>query len=453
MFTVVLTIGMETTFFRYINKSESDKEKVFSNCLIAVSITCFVFLATVFLCMDKIALWINDGNLGSLPDYVFYIKCLSYVLVLDALCSLPFALMRANDKPMRYGMIKIANITLVVTLNLFFLYGVPFFMKHMFWGAAWMQQWYRPHWVGYIFLSNTIASIFTFLLLIPELSKFKMLFDKKLLGDMIIYSWPILVANISYIINENIDKIMLGKLLPPGINEQEVGIYGACAKISLFLSIFVQAFRLGAEPFFFNHAKNKNARETYSRIMTYFVIVVSIIFIALSANIEILKYFIKGHDPVQKALYWSGLDVVPILLFGYVSLGIYMNLSVWFKLSDQTKYGLYITGIGAILTIALNIIFIPKYGFMASAWISLIAYATMMVLAYLWGQKNYPIPYNLKKNVSYILASVVVVFLSFCVFKRNLIVGNAMLALFIAVAFINEKNEFIAIFKKRASGD
>jgi O-antigen/teichoic acid export membrane protein len=222
----------------------------------------------------------------------------------------------------------------------------------------------------------------------------------------------------------------------------------ACAKISIFLSIFVNAFRLGAEPFFFSHANNKNAGQTYARIMNYFVIAVCLIFLALVANVELLKYFIKSKEPSQTALYWSGLRVVPLLLFGYVSLGIYMNLSVWYKLSDQTKYGLYISGIGAILTIILNVIFIPKYSYMASAWISLIAYASMMVLSYLWGQKNYPIPYNLKKNLSYIIISVVLVYLSFYVFKRNIFVGNALLLLFVAGVYIKEGKQLKAILSK-----
>jgi O-antigen/teichoic acid export membrane protein len=259
---------------------------------------------------------------------------------------------------------------------------------------------------------------------------------------MFTYSWPVLVANFSFILNENLDKLLLGKLLPIGISSAEVGIYTACAKISIFLSIFINAFRLGAEPFFFNHAKNKNANVTYARIMEYFVIAVCIIFVGLVANINILKYFI---DPS----YWSGLGVVPLLLFGYVSLGIYMNLSVWYKLSDQTKYGLYISGIGAIVTIILNVLFIPKYSYMASAWISLLAYATMMILSYLWGQKNYPIPYNIKKNLAYIIASIIMVFLSFNVFNRNIFAGNALLILFALITFYMERKELMLIFKKK----
>jgi len=230
--------------------------------------------------------------------------------------------------------------------------------------------------------------------------------------------------------------------LLPGNAAIDVGIYGACAKIAVFLSVFVNAFRLGAEPFFFNHAKNKNAGQTYARIMDYFVIAVSLIFIGLIANIQIVKYWVTPA-------YWVGLKVIPPLLFGYVSLGIYMNLSIWYKLSDQTKYGLYISGIGAILTIVLNVIFIPKYSYMASAWTSLIAYTVMMILSYIWGQKNYPIPYNVKKNLAYIISSILIVFLSFYVFKRNIFAGDALLILYVLVAFYFERNDLKAIFSKR----
>jgi len=289
----------------------------------------------------------------------------------------------------------------------------------------------------------------TLFMLLPEPVKFRPKFNKALFTEMMLYSWPVLIANFSFLINENLDKILLGKLLPVKESATQVGIYVACAKISIFLSIFVNAFRLGAEPFFFSQANNKNASQTYARIMNYFVIAVCLIFVALVANIDLLKYFIKGKDATQTALYWSGLRVVPLLLFGYVSLGIYMNLSVWYKLSDQTKYGLYISGIGAIITIVLNVIFIPLYGYMASAWISLAAYASMMILSYIWGQKNYPIPYNLKKNLAYIISSVILVYLSFYVFKRNLFIGNGLLLLYGAAALYFEWKNLKAIFIKQ----
>ncbi|MBW4888685.1 oligosaccharide flippase family protein [Mucilaginibacter sp. HMF5004] len=459
MLNAILSFGMETTFFRYLTKHEKDKDKVYSNSFIAILSMAVVFLLFTVLFVDGIAQWmrggedaskiINNNAQANFTDYVSYVKCFIYILVVDALCVIPFAKVRADGRPIRFGTIKLLNILFFVGLNLFAIYGVPFIISHNLPGGAWMQQWFRPGWIGYVFYANLIASIITFLMLLPELLKLKFSVDGKMLKEMLFYSWPILIANISFILNENLDKVMLKHLLPAAISDQQVGIYGACAKISLFLSIFVQAFRLGAEPFFFSHAKNKNSGETYARIMNYFVITVALIFVALVTNIEILKYFISNRNPAQQAIYWSGLGVVPPLLFGYVSLGIYMNLSVWYKLSDQTKYGLYISGVGAILTVVLNWIFIPKYSYMASAWVSLIAYASMMILSYLWGQKNYPIPYNVKKNVTYIIASIVIVILSFYVFNRNIFIGNGLLILFALAAFFAERKELMLILKRK----
>jgi O-antigen/teichoic acid export membrane protein len=404
-----------------------------------------IFLLFTFLFVDDIAAWIQKGDVYD-PDYARYIKYFMYILVADALAVIPFAKVRADGRPLRYSFIKFVNILTFIGLNLLFIFVFPLIIKEGWYGAEYIMSWYREGWVGYVFISNLIASLITVLLLVPELLKLTFTYDIALVKEMFVYSLPVLIANISFIINENIDKIFLGQLLPPGISVQEVGIYAACCKIAVFLSIFINAFRLGAEPFFFSHAKDKNATETYARIMNYFVIVVSLIFVLLVANIELLKYFIKGKDAAEQALYWSGLRIVPILLFGYVSLGIYINLSIWYKLSDQTRYGLYISGIGAIITIVLNIIFIPKYSYMASAWISVTAYTVMMVLSYFWGQKNYPIPYNLKKNSIYLLASVCIVFIAFIVFERNLLIGNALFIIFTGTIFFVERKELKAIF-------
>jgi O-antigen/teichoic acid export membrane protein len=443
----VMAFGMETTFFRYLNKHENNKQRVYNNAFASVFSITIIFLLLTLPFIGQIADFIQVGKGTAHSDFVSYIDYFITILVIDAWCVIPFAKIRAEGKPGRYGAIKFINIIIFISLNLIFIWVLPFWINHHLIGSEWISHWYVKGWVGYVFVSNLVASIVTLLLLLPELLKIRFDFDGKMLAEMYAYSWPVLIANLSFIINENLDKVLLGKLLPQNISVREVGIYAACAKISLFLSIFVQAFRLGAEPFFFSHAKNKNAGQTYARIMDYFVIAVCLIFIALIANIDILKYFIGGHDAKQTA-YWTGLGVIPPLVFGYVSLGIYMNLSVWYKLSDQTKYGLYISGIGAILTIVLNVLFIPKYSYMASAWISLIAYTTMMVLSYLWGQRNYPIPYNLKKNLAYIIISVILVYLSFSVFKRNIFAGNALLLLFVAGAYYMERKELKTIFSK-----
>lgn len=444
----ILAFGMETTFFRYLNKREDNKQQVYNNAFGVVLAITVIFLLFSVLFLNSIINYLEVGVVSQHADYAFYVKCFLAILVTDAFCVIPFAKLRADGRPIKYAFVKCSNILIVMALNLFFLFGIPFIIHHHFAGTDWILTWYRPHWVGYVFLSNMIASVITIFMLLPEISKLRLKFDMGMFAEMFTYSWPVLVANISYIINESLDKQMLKHILPTDVADQQVGIYGQCAKIALFLSVFVQAFRLGAEPFFFSHAKNKNSGETYARIMNYFVITVSVITVALVANVNILGHIIIGKETAHN-VYWSGIAVVPWLLFGYLSLGIYMNLSVWYKLSDQTKYGLYISGIGAILTIVLNWLLIPKYSYMASAWISFLAYFVMMVLSYIWGQRNYPIPYNLKKNVTYIIASIVIVFLSFNVFNRNIFVGNALLIGFASVAFFTERKELIQILKRK----
>lgn len=447
MLNAVLAFGMETTFFRYLNKHENNRQNVYNNTFIVILSISMVFIAIALLFSQNIAQWMQSGEENTVKDYASYVRYFIFILVVDSISVIPFAKVRADGRPLRYGLIKFLNILIFISLNIFFIVIVP---KILTAGGqlATYFSWYEEGWVGYVFLSNLVASIVTLILLTPELFQLRLKPDWPLIKNMLAYSAPVLIANISFVINENVDKIFLKELLPSAIAEQEVGIYGACCKLALFLSIFINAFRLGAEPFFFNHAKNKNAGETYAKIMNYFVIVISLIFVAVVANIELLKHFIRAKDAVQEQLYWSGLRVVPILLFGYVSLGIYMNLSIWYKLSDQTRFGLYISGMGALVTIVMNIIFIPKYSYMASAWISLAAYSTMMVLSYVLGQKNYPIPYNLKKNLAYLSVSIVLVILSFQVFDRNLLIGNALLLLFAMGALYIERKELTAIFNE-----
>ncbi|WP_345950527.1 polysaccharide biosynthesis C-terminal domain-containing protein [Mucilaginibacter sp. PAMB04274] len=441
MLNALLSFGMETTYFRYLNKRADDKQQVYNNSFAAIFIITLLFLFTTLPFVSAITNWIRVDSQTSVADYDNYTRFFIAILVIDAWCVIPFAKLRADGRPGRYGLLKLVNIFTFIGLNLIFILVLPYVVNHQLPGAVWIQSWFRPGWLGYVFLSNVVASLLTFVMLLPELLKLKPNFDAPMFKDMLRYSWPVLIANFSFIINENLDKILIGKLLPENISSTQLGIYNACAKIAIFLNLFVQAFRLGAEPFFFSQAKKENAANTYAQIMNYFVIAVSVIFVGLMANIELLKYFIGKS-------YWSGLNVVPLLLFGYVSLGIYMNLSIWYKLSDQTKYGLYISGVGALVTVVLNVVFIPAYSYMASAWASLIAYTVMMVLSYLWGQKNYPIPYNVKKNLTYIISSIIIVFLSFSVFHRSLVVGNALLVLFAGAAFMAERKRILAILKR-----
>lgn len=436
----LLTFGMETTFFRYLNKNQYNKQTIYSNTFIVIAVISMVFLIVSLTFLHPIAAWLQQGHSTPITDFETFIQLFIAILIIDALSVIPFAKLRADGKPAQYSILKTINILVFICLNLFFIFGIPFIIKNNFWFAGFLKSWFRVNWIGYVFIANLIASMLTLILLLPQLLLLKFSYNKALLINIFSYTWPVLVANLSFIINENSDKIFLTHLLPPSISHIQTGVYGASCKLAVFLSIFIQAFRLGAEPFFFKHAKEKNAATTYAFIMDYFVIAVCLIFVGLAANIELLKNFIKAKDAVQQTLYWSGLRVVPILLFGYVSLGIYMNLSVWYKLSDQTKYGLYISGVGALLTIVLNLIFIPKFGFVASAWVSALAYTVMMVLSFLLGQKHYPIPYHLKKNLTYLCVSVGLVAISFMVFKRNLIVGNGLFFAFILFTLYAEKN-------------
>ncbi|WP_316846025.1 oligosaccharide flippase family protein [Pedobacter psychrodurus] len=443
MINAILAFGMETTFFRYLNKHEDKKQQVYNNSFLIVAFISTLFLISGLVFTEPITKWLLNSNMSHYQDQKRYVQYFLWLLFSDAICVIPFARIRADGKPFRYSIIKFVNILSYVLLSLFFIYGIPLIIKHDLPGAAFFQSWFRDKWVGYVFIANLAASGLTFLLLVPEFLKVQFKFDKDLFKKMLSYSWPVLVANLSFIINENLDKILLDRYT----TEAEVGIYGAVCKLAIFLSIFNMAFRLGAEPFFFSYAKNENAKVTYAKILEYFVIALSILFVALTANIEILKYFIS-RDAKHLAEYWVGLPAVPYLLVGYVCLGIYMNLSIWYRLSDQTRFGLYISLVGAVITVVFNIILIPKFSYMGSAWVSMATYGTMMIISYILGQKYYPIPYNLKKILAYLIISIILVFSSFFIFNRNIYIGNAMLVAFVAGIAYFEKNDLMKILKK-----
>lgn len=441
LINAVLAFGMESTYFRYLNKFEDKKQQVYNNSFLCIAFVSTLFLITGLIFSNSIASYLAT-EASEVHDYKQYVSLFLWILYVDAICVIPFAKLRADGRPLKYSVVKFLNIGCFVGFNLIFIFVLPFIIKNNWIGASWLNSWYRHQWIGYVFVANLIASLVTLMALIPEFLKLQLRFDKALFSNMFSYSWPILIANLSFIVNENLDKIVLKELLPAEIANVQVGIYGAVCKIAIFLSIFITAFRLGAEPFFFSHAKNENAKQTYSVILQYFVIALAILFVALVANIEILKFFIRKEE------YWVGLPAVPYLLLGYVFLGIYMNLSIWYRLSDQTRFGLYISVVGAIITIVLNIMLIPKFGYMGSAWVSMAAYATMTTISYILGQKYYPIPYNLKKILIYLLVSTIIVFTSFFVFNRNIYIGNAMLIAFVAGIAYFERNELIKLLKR-----
>lgn len=450
MLNAILAFGMETTYFRFLQKVDpEDRAKVFNNSFFVTLMTSILLLASVCIFINPIASWFSDGANAS--DYAQYIRYFVFILAADALAVVPFAALRAQGRPIRYSYIKFINIIITLLLNLFFIVFLPEWVKSSAFWANFSLGWFQEGWIGYVFLSNLVASVVTLLLLIPEIRAFRFRMDRPLMGSMIRYSFPVLIANISFVINENLDKMFFPKLLPGESAETELGIYAAVTKIAVFLSLFVTGFRLGAEPFFFSYAKNEDAPRTYAKIMEYFVLVMVLVMLAITANLGWIKGFIRGSD-LQPEVYWEGLQVVPFILLNFVLLGIYINLSVWYKLTDQTRFAVYISVAGALVTIALNVFLIPVYSYRGAVAATSMAYLVMIGLSLYWGQKYYPIPYRPLKITLYLVGGLGLSLTSFFVFNSNFWMGNGLLLAFCAVTLFLEKKNIARLLQQRKSG-
>ncbi len=431
LFNVILAYGMETAFFRFFNK-ETDKDRVVGTATISLLISSFAFFILALLFQDQIAAFIQID--------VKYINLVIWILLLDALVIIPFAWFRAMAQPMRYAIIKILNVAINLGLNLFFLLA----LKDLAVNNSVFDTIFQPNFeVSYIFIANLVSSAVALLLVLSFYVKLKYSFDARLWKTMFRYAFPILIAGVAFSINETFDRILLDRLLPPDIAETEIGMYSACYKIALFMTLFSTAYRLGIEPFFFSHANTKNPQKNYAKILEFFVAFGSVILLSVVVFADLLKPYI-----VRSEAYWEAMWVVPIILLANFCLGIYHNLSVWYKITDRTKFGAYISIIGAIITLAINIIFIKTYSYKASAIATLVAYAIMMVLSYYFGKKYYPIPYNLKKIGLYLCLSVGMSVLSFYYFRENYIFGISMLIVFLGIVLFSEKNELKQILNK-----
>ncbi len=436
IFNVFLAYGMETAFFRFFNKAE-DENVVISTSLISILATTAVFAVLALLFQQSLA-----DMLGMEARYMWYVVV---ILSLDALVIIPFAWLRATEKPMRYAVIKIGNVAINLGLNIFFLLFLPEIVKESPDGfLGWM---YRPGFeISYILISNLMASGITLVLMLPLYLKGKYVFDSDLWARMMRYAWPVLIAGIAFTINEVFDRIMLENLLPDDIAESEIGKYSACYKLGLFMTLFATAFRMGIEPFFFSHAGTENPQKAYAQITNYFVVLGSIILLAVVVYADVLKVII-----VRDEAYWEAMDIVPLIVLASFFLGIYHNLSVWYKVTDKTRYGAFISIIGAIMTIGINYFFIPSIGYMASAIATLLAYGTMMVLSYYLGRSRYPIPYNFRKILFYLGLSILFSGFSFYVFNRNLYIGSVLLLVFLGLVYKLENDILKKVFLKRGN--
>jgi O-antigen/teichoic acid export membrane protein len=424
---VFLTFGMETAFFRFLQDKE-DKDKVFLNgFLTVIGVNVIFFVALLFFNQD-----IADIMLYS--DHPEYIILLGAIVCIDAITALPLAKLRAENKAVQFASIQFASIGVNIGLNLFLMLGA--------FDPA------RPEeGVLFILFANLFASLVKPILLYKHFLNLRLNFDFTLAKEMGIYAIPLVIAGFAGIVNETIDRILLKHMLYDGSTaasltyaEGEVGIYSACYKLAMLVTILLQAYRYAAEPFFFAQMKNEEKNKVYAKVMNFFVAMVCLVFLVVSLNIDIFKLFIRNEA------YYVGLGVVPILLLANVFLGIYYNQSIWYKLSGQTKFGAFIAIAGAGLTLIINIIFIPIYGFMACAWATLIVYAFQMVASYLLGQKYYPIKYNLRKFSLYLGVALLFYFITRLLDIQGsmgkLFVHNALILLYIAMVYSFEKSSF-----------
>jgi len=376
---------------------------------------------------------------------VEYIVYTIWILVLDALVIIPFSKLRAEKRPMFYALIKVGNVALNLFLNLFFLLWLPKLAANS--PNSFISTIYFENFqVGYIFVANIMASFVTFAVLSPSYFKMKWDFDKQLWKKMMQYSLPVMVAGIAFAINETFDRILLDYILPENIAKAEIGAYSACYKLALFMTLFATAFRLGIEPFFFSHSSNENASKTYAQITKYFVIFGSIILLVVVVFADVLKMLI-----IRDASYWEAMKVVPLIILANFFLGIYNNLSVWYKLTDKTKMGMYISIVGAIITLVLNFLLIPIWSYMGSAIATISAYGTMMLVSYYLGNKYYPIPYDMKKIMSYLGIAIVLSGLSFYVeiFRETYIFGILAIIFFGYFIYKNEKEVLLKIIRRK----
>lgn len=440
-FNVILAYGMETSFFRFYNNKEEDKKTVVETSMVSIFWTTLLFLAIAILFRVSVANFLQID--------VQYITYIIWILTLDALVIIPFSKLRANQRPMLYAAIKIGNVAVNLSLNLFFLIYLPKLANNN--PDSFISSiYFKDFQVGYIFVSNIIASLLTLLVLLPNYFHVKWKFDFSLWKRMTKYGFPIMIAGIAFAINDQFDKILLKYLLPADIAEEQVGIYSACYKLGLFMVLFRTAYTLGIEPFFFSHASNENAKQTYATITKYFIILGSLMTLGVIVFADVLKLIM-----IRDSSFWDAMGVVPLIILANFFLGIYTNLSVWYKLTNQTHIGAYISIVGAIITLGLNYLLIPYFqengnqGYMGSAIATIAAYGSMMLISYTLGNKYYPIPYDKKKIGAYLGISILFSGVYFYQFRENYFVGIPMLLVFSYFIYYNEKETILRIVKRK----
>lgn len=431
--TVFLTHGMETSFFRFAQEDKIDKKTLVSTCAMSILAAGFIYLILGYVFRQDLA------NAFQTPDQVNYLVIFLFILSIDAFATIPSAVLRSEGRPVLYVFSKVVGALINYFIVVFFIKWLPNYPD----GILGIK--YDPEiGVGYVFIANLVQSIITLAIVGKEFVNFSFRnFDFKLWKRIMNYSWPVMIAGLAGIVNQTLDRQFLKFLLPKEEAKHQIGVYGAVYKIATFITVFRQAYQLGIEPYFFSSFKDKNNHKTYAVLMDVFVICNCLIYIGLMVNLQwISERYLKNP------LYYEGIEIIPFVMLGALFLGIYLNLSIWYKLSDQTRVGLYISLIGAAITILINFIFIPEYGYWASAFAALITYSSMMIISYIWGKIQYPIHYNIKKILIYLSLSVIISMISFYYFRENYFVGNGLFLLFIAFLVYNERLMINKILRK-----
>lgn len=444
-FNVLFTYGMETAYFRYANKPDTDRQHLYNHVMSLLIASSIAFSGLILLFSNQIAALIGY------PEYPHYVRWLALILGIDAVAAIAFARLRLENKAVRFASIRLFNIFLTVGANLFFLV----LCRNIYEGdylqglRPYISYIYNPDLgVGYIFLINLGAN----LLLLPffwrQFLSFRFKIDRELLRPMLVYAYPLMLMGLAGMVNEVIDRILLRSYLPESVypdlsNDAVVGIYGNCYKLAIFMSLAIQAFRYAAEPFFFSQAEEKNSPATFAMIMKWFVIVCAFIFLFISANLEDFALLLRRES------YRQGIMVVPVLLLANLFLGVYYNLSVWFKLTDKTKYGTYISFGGAAITILANLLLIPVIGYMGSAIATFVCYFSMALASYLLGNRHYPVPYPVKTIMGYIVLAAGLVWLALGVNVENFWLRHlyhlALCAAFAVAVVVRERPRFLKI--------
>jgi len=423
---VIIEFGMESGFFRFA-KEKNDVNKAFSHAIGFIAIMALIWMALVYIFIDPIAgaIHYKDNN-----NYIIW---MAWIVAIDSIALIPFAKIRQDGRPRRFALLKMANVLINICLVLIFLLLFPWMMKKGINIPRWL---YDPNLgVGYVFLCNLMASALMFVVLIPELKCFRWKYDPKFMIRLLKYSAPLVIVGLAGAINDSGDKIFVKMITG---DQAQVGIYSANYRIAVLMTLFIQMFRYAFEPFLFKVSKDKDSGETYALIMKYFVITGLVLFLITVLNIDIFTRLL-----LDKKDFWVGQPVVPIVLLGNFFLGIYYNLSVWYKLKDLTRYAAIMASTGALVTIGLNWLLVPKIGYMGAAWSTLACYATMMVISFLWGHKEYPVPYETGLLLAWTALALILYLLSVLIKPDQAIIrflwDGILLLIFIVVVGWKEK--------------